>query len=430
MSRLAARSWFLTFLIVPALSSFCASAQSTTPDQTSANPTEQLQKSEKVLGAARGKTLELRKEAADLEEDIVRIREGLVAAAGVIQHQEALVASHERRLQRLVGRQQEISERFRKRRRQLGYVMAALQRMSRRPPEALIALPMSPADTVRSAILLRTMLPALERRAKSLRIDLDTLVTARRQTDDQRRELDEELSKLESQRLGLSRLLGRKSRLRRRTVTESDQAARYAAKLAQETETLRDLVGRLQALRAKREIAAKRRREATGQAPRSSKKAGTKTAAPADPSAAPPTGYTGKPLESAKGRLPFPVIGKVIARYGQAVTKGSTRKGISLQTAVKAQVIAPYEGHVVFAGEFRGYGLLLIIEHSGGYHSLLAGMARIDTSVGQWVLAGEPVGVMAESGVRDPTLYVEFRREGQPINPLPWMAARKGKVSG
>ncbi len=419
----AARGVIVGFLMV-SLISFCASAQ------TTADPSARLQKSEKTLGVARSKTLKLRGKAAELEEDIVRIREGLVAAAGVIQHQETLVEDRERRLQRLVGRQREINERFRQRRRQLGYVLAALQRMSRRPPEALIALPMSPADTVRSAILLRTTLPMLERQAKSLRTDLDTLVTARRQTEDQRRELDEELSKLESQRLGLSRMLGRKSRLRRRTVTKSNQAERHAANLARETKTLRDLVGRLQALRAKREVAAKRQRQATGQAPRRSKKTGTKAAAPVDPSAAPPKGYTGKPLESAKGKLPFPVVGKVVARYGQAVTKGSTRKGISLQTAAKAQVIAPYEGHVVFAGQFRGYGLLLIIEHSGGYHSLLAGMAHIDTSVGQWVLAGEPVGVMAEPGVRNPTLYVEFRREGQPINPLPWMAARKGKVSG
>jgi len=420
----AASSLFLIFLTAVVLSPFCASAQ------TTADPTERLNKSEEILGAARGKTFKLRKKVAGLEEDIARLREDLIAAAGVIQRQEALVKTRERRLQRLVGRQREIIENFRQRRRQLGYVLAALQRISRQPQEALIAAPMSPADTVRSAILLRATLPALERRAKSLRVDLDTLVATRRKTEDQRRELDDELRKLESQRLRLSRMLGRKFQLRRRTVSKSNQAERHAAKLARETKTLRDLVGQLQALRAKREMAKTWQREAAGQALHRSKTAAPKTTAPVDPSAAPPKGYTGKPLESAKGRLPFPVVGKVIARYGQAVTKGSTRKGISLRTAAKAQVIAPYEGHVVFAGQFRGYGLLLIIEHSGGYHSLLSGMARIDTTVGQWVLAGEPIGVMAELRARNPTLYVEFRREGQPINPLPWMAARKGKVSG
>jgi murein hydrolase activator len=83
---------------------------------------------------------------------------------------------------------------------------------------------------------------------------------------------------------------------------------------------------------------------------------------------------------------------------------------------------------VVFAGPFRGYGQLLIIEHSEGYHSLMAGMGRIDTSVGARVLAGEPIGAMAEDGT--PSLYVELRRDGQPINPLPWLADRKPQAGG
>ena len=95
-----------------------------------------------------------------------------------------------------------------------------------------------------------------------------------------------------------------------------------------------------------------------------------------------------------------------------------------------AQVIAPYEGRVAFSGPFRAYGELLIIEHNGGYHTLLAGMAHIDVAVGQWVLTGEPVGTMGNEVTRKPALYWEIRRKGQPINPLPWLAVREGKVSG
>jgi septal ring factor EnvC (AmiA/AmiB activator) len=85
---------------------------------------------------------------------------------------------------------------------------------------------------------------------------------------------------------------------------------------------------------------------------------------------------------------------------------------------------------VVFAGPFRAYGLLLIIEHSGGYHTLLAGLSRIDATVGQRLLSGEPVGIMDPAADASPSLYVELRRNGQPINPLPWLAARKGKANG
>ena len=94
-------------------------------------------------------------------------------------------------------------------------------------------------------------------------------------------------------------------------------------------------------------------------------------------------------------------------------------------------MIAPFDGVVAFAGAFRGYGQLLIIEHSEGYHTLLAGLGRVDGEVGQRVLAGEPVGVMATSetdGAPSSSLYVELRRDGQPINPLPWLADRTGKV--
>jgi len=83
----------------------------------------------------------------------------------------------------------------------------------------------------------------------------------------------------------------------------------------------------------------------------------------------------------------------------------------------------------MFAGPFKGYGQILIIDHGGGYHSLLAGIEQIEASVGQRVVAGEPVGVM-KSGEANASLYLELRRQGQPINPLPWLVARDGKVSG
>ena len=82
------------------------------------------------------------------------------------------------------------------------------------------------------------------------------------------------------------------------------------------------------------------------------------------------------------------------------------------------------------SGPFRGYGLLLIIEHSEGYHTLLAGMAQVDCSVGQRLTAGEPVGVMGQDDDTKPNLYVELRHSGQPVNPLPWLTAQKSKASG
>jgi septal ring factor EnvC (AmiA/AmiB activator) len=125
-----------------------------------------------------------------------------------------------------------------------------------------------------------------------------------------------------------------------------------------------------------------------------------------------------------------PARGRVVARFGDSDGLGGKLKGVRIETRVQSPVVAPSDGKVVFAGPFRGYGLLLIIEHDGGYHTLLGGLARIDSLVGQWVLAGEPVGEMGDDRASKPSLYVEVRHKGEPVNPLPWLASGDRKVSG
>jgi septal ring factor EnvC (AmiA/AmiB activator) len=131
----------------------------------------------------------------------------------------------------------------------------------------------------------------------------------------------------------------------------------------------------------------------------------------------------------ARGHLLSPASGELMRRYGENDELGVTSKGLTFETRPAAQVIAPYDGRVLFAGPFRGYGQILIIEHGDGYHSLLAGLDRVESPVGQWLVAGEPVGVMPK-GATKPHLYLELRHNGQPINPLPWLATRDEKVSG
>ncbi|MBT5458469.1 MAG: peptidoglycan DD-metalloendopeptidase family protein [Rhodospirillaceae bacterium] len=126
----------------------------------------------------------------------------------------------------------------------------------------------------------------------------------------------------------------------------------------------------------------------------------------------------------------MPVLGRVFRRFGEPSKTGKNTRGISIRTRPGSTVVAPRNGRIVFAGPFRGLGNLLIIEYQAKYHLLLAGLARIDTDVGETVLAGEPVGMMTASQGAKSDLYVELRRNGQPINPLPWLAAGKPKVNG
>ena len=138
--------------------------------------------------------------------------------------------------------------------------------------------------------------------------------------------------------------------------------------------------------------------------------------------------------------MPLPVNGVRIREFGAPDGLGGTEKGLSIATRAGAQVTAPCDGWVVYAGPFRNYGQLLILNAGGGYHVLLAGMERISVDLGQFVLTGEPVAVMGggsqvaatlASGSSQPVLYVEFRKDGTPVDPSPWWAASEGeKVRG
>ena len=118
----------------------------------------------------------------------------------------------------------------------------------------------------------------------------------------------------------------------------------------------------------------------------------------------------------------MPARGAVVKSYGQPIGRGNTAKGITIAARAGAQVIAPFDGKIVFTGPFRGYGKIVIIEHRGGYHTLLAGLEKLYNSLGQWLLAGEPIGAMAAASRQKTMLYLELRQKGQPVNPLPWVA--------
>jgi septal ring factor EnvC (AmiA/AmiB activator) len=141
-----------------------------------------------------------------------------------------------------------------------------------------------------------------------------------------------------------------------------------------------------------------------------------------------------------KGKLPLPVNGVRIKEFGASDGLGGTEKGLSIAARPGAQITAPCDGWVVYAGPFRNYGQLLILNAGGGYHVLVAGMERISVDLGQFVVTGEPVAIMGGRaqaasvlgvGSGQPVLYVEFRKDGVPVDPGPWWAASESeKVRG
>ncbi len=345
---------------------------------------------------------QLRRAADTYASELSGLKHKLVSAARRAQDHEARISSLEQRIAKLFKEKTEKTSNLKKRRHQLMRMLAALQRLSRHPPVALVALPASLTDTVRSAILLRGAVPRIEGEAARLRQDLSRLAVVRSNIALEREELTAAGHALEGERRDLAVLIDRKINLERQAIAESWVAKAQISELATQARDLQDLINRL----------AVNRRARAKNIPKPRQKPAAKTAA----------------LSPSTGRLP--VQGKILQQFHRSGPQSSRKKGITIETRADAHVVAPGNGEIVFAGPFRGYGQLLIIEHDGGYHVLLAGLRRVDAAVGDKVLEGEPVGVMGSPPGQKPKLYFELRRNGRPVNPLPWLAARKDKVNG
>jgi septal ring factor EnvC (AmiA/AmiB activator) len=359
--------------------------------------------------------------ARALSGEITELRKELVIAARSAQETEDALSEVEATLDQLNASVSHLRSELLGRRRQITSTLAALERVAMQPPESVIFQPGTAQDAVRSALLLRAVVPPLEVRSRSLGKDLSALAELRREIATRHDELLNTTHELEDNRVSLDGLLRRKSLLHKRVERDSRQTAARMRKLAAEARSLRDLLSRLE------------EGGASGQGDevwvQAEESEDTEIAAFSPPlqRALLPSGI---PFSRARGKILFPVRGRLVTRYGESSsTAGLAARGLTLATRKEARVVAPYDGEVVFTGPFRGYGKILIIAHGEGYHLLLAGLSRIDSAVGQALLAGEPVGVMGRPENSEPNLYMELHHKGEPINPLPWLAANRKKVS-
>ncbi len=418
MQRLEALTLLALLLTAPA---FAAVA----PDPA------QLKALERGVRDAAAERDKVRTESAGIARDVEAIRGDLIATAKDIQDQEHSLTIMENRIRDLEAQSARMGATLIRRDAQMTGVLLALERLALRPSDALALTPLSPADAVRSAILLRAALPHIKQSEVSLQRELGDLYKLRGETTQQKEEAAAAAAALITKRARLESLEQEKAARRVSLVSRGEELDAHVAKMAREAQDLRDLFAKLAEEKAARD------KEAAEAA--RLKAAEAAKAKPAEPAPSPRPSAPAehdvavtRSFAQARGTMPFPVTGALSGRYGEAAGSaedpGLRAKGITITTRGGAQVVAPFDGIVAFAGPFRGYGQLLIIEHSEGYHTLLAGMGRIDAVVGSRVLAGEPVGTMESEGA--PSLYVELRRDGQPINPLPWLANRAGKISG
>ena len=385
----------------------------TSAEQAPAVAKQNLNQIEKQIDAEKSAAEQARARAEIMAREIDNLQDDLVSTADAVQRHEEQVQALQSRLKALERLREHKTHDLREGREKFGRVLAAMQRIAQFPPEALIAQPMQPADTVRTGILLRAAVGEIDRQATVIRDELEFLGKARTEIAEREAALTESTELLDRERRRLGALMSRKKVLKRRADKDVIEAEQRMAELAGQAQTLRELMQGIARERARERAASVAPQEGVTTAPRT------------------PSAYRVlRSFSKARGTLTMPVVGRIAGHYSEKTEGGLSRKGLTIATPPEAQVTATYDGTVVYAGKFRGYGLLLIIEHGEGYHTLLAGMTRIDAEQGQQVLAGEPVGVMEKSGNGQPILYVELRRDGQPINPMPWLAARKGEVNG
>jgi len=349
-----------------------------------------------------------RQRSQRLERDFAKLRARMVRVARTIQNAETTLTRLERELRSLTAREAALKERLRKGQREHAATLAALQRLALNRPETLVARHQSATRTVRGSILLRYYLRAMRVRAAKLRAELAALRDVRVRITGRRDTIARTTARLAVDRTRLGVMLTKTATMARRSHREQRVALARMRVLAGAARNLRQLLRGVQ--RGARLIPIGR------------------PVVPRAPLLRRPKGLG--VFSTSHGNIISPVRGKIVRKFGDATKIGTFDRGVVFEARLGAQVVAPFDGRVVFAGPFRSYGLILIIDHGGGYHTLLVGLERVDIVVNQWLLGGEPVGAMSSTQSRSTRLYLEIRRRGRPINPLPWLAAQPSKVNG
>ncbi len=382
--RLARRVRALLLCLLP----FAATAQTSqssgqSPDQTR----RQLQQTERDRAAALAAQQSAAAHAAAAAAEAARLAEQRAAAENRLMRAQQAVAAADGRMAQIADSQRAAQAAIAERTAALNPLLPLIERLSRYPTETILAVPLPPEGAVRGLLVVRAItrqaaLDAAELRhqqanlratADAMRQEAPALAAAQAEQESAAADLDRQLALANEGRLAAE--------------DESAADARRAADLGAQAATLRGLLDQL-------EQAARRRQE----------QAAVATAKPVTPSVAP-----------LRGTLATPVAGHIVRTWGEP-TEAGPAVGVSYRAAPGARVVAPCAGSVLFAAPFRSYGSLMIIDCGGGYAAVLAGFGRLDAHLGDTVRRGAPVGTLPPGP--SPDLYLELRRDGQPVNPI------------
>lgn len=407
------------------------------PDQSRA----EYERVSKEITLSSERLAKLAADMATVKKDHASITAALIQSAMTEQKLGQDIEDIGAKLEGLKGEEQKIRASLAARRDVLAEVLAALQRMGLNPPPAILVKPEDALSSVRSAILLGAVVPELRQQTEILLADLKEQSRVTASIEAERARLTAAVGEQTAEKKRLGMLLEAKQKLEAETQTALAAEKQRSAALAAKAGSLKELIASLEADKVRKAAAAAKAAEqkaadadkAPAQtAPAQTAPAQTELAALPVPEANRLTAAA--PFSALQGQIALPVTGKIKRRFGASDGNGAVMLGDMVATQSGAIVTAPADGNVLYAGPFRSYGQLLILNAGDGYHVVLAGMSRISVASGQSVLAGEPVGAMGEARVAStsaskngnatPELYVEFRKDGKPVDPTPWWADR------
>ena len=338
---------------------------------------------------------------AELSGEVKTFQRQIVELAKNVQEKEADLMRLENRQQQMLEREKELEQKLSLTDKQKVQLVTGLQTLALRPPELALLYVDTPINTIRSRMVMRYSLPVVNGLSHQLHMDLAELTQVKADIQEQIVRIKTAQSQLTEKSSQMDMLLQQKSMMQAQYQVSQKQSNERVKTLGAQAKDLKELLDKLA---LEKEKAAKNLARY-----RDMKRPVFKQPEP------PATGVFAR----AKGRLPYPIRGTVIEKFGTESVSGAHAKGITIKGRAGAHVIAPFDGTVLFAGPFKTYGGLVILDHGGNYLTLLAGMEQINPVVGQEVLAGEPVGQIKET---KPELYLEIRKDGQAIDPEPWFS--------
>ncbi len=363
---------------------------------TSQESFQQLQKS---LKESQSKRAELQQTENDLQTEITKLQTKLIKATKAYDEGSDKLNDIQKSLTDLRGTAQRKSQELTQRRQELGKTFFLLQRLALEPPALQMLAPTPPLDRLHVRLQLRALLPQLKQKSDELAHMIADMTLLQKTLKTREKEARAQNAIMATQQKELDRLITQRSNDQRQTHQANLAEAQRLNLIAQKASTLQDLIEKLEA-------------EQKAAAVTQSK------IALANKNVIDRLNHRAPPSPSIDPKQPLPVRGTIAVVFGQKDATGIVSKGITITARQGMPVRALMGGKVAFAGPFRGYGRLLILEHEQGFHSIMAGMESLNVTLGQKVAAGEPVGKMSDAASPPPELYYEIRENGVSIDPL------------